>query len=231
MGGFYNGTDAQMYTGATAFGAKIALAPAVYNLTEADATNYVAKAAAYAASYLAAINPETRTTPKVEQKNVSKKELRTLTARLAKIIYGSATLTNEQILDLGLTIRRQPVPEPVPPMQPEIDIVEVWGRRVTLRVHGDEVLKRAKPPGVKGIAVWTAVAPTAPTEPADWSFNGTSSKLKVEIAFPDSVPAGSQVWFTAAFLNDKLEAGNGCPAVGTVLAGGSAAAASVRLAA
>src|SRR4051812_34928506 len=73
---FYLGTDAELYTGSESFSTKITATPTAYGLVAAQATAYAAKNTAYAAAYVEAVDPETRTKGKVEAKNEAKRQLR-----------------------------------------------------------------------------------------------------------------------------------------------------------
>ena len=108
---FYYGTDAQLFAGSASFATKISANPTSYGLTAPQATAYQTLNDLYAASYLAALDPETRTKPKVQAKNDARNLLVLKAAELAKIVEATITVTNEQKLDLGLSVRG--IPQPV----------------------------------------------------------------------------------------------------------------------
>jgi hypothetical protein len=82
---FYLGTDGELYTGSENFSTKISAAPTDYGLVAAQATAYAALNTAYAAAYLAAVDPETRTKGNVAAKNQAKVNLKAMASDLAKI--------------------------------------------------------------------------------------------------------------------------------------------------
>src|SRR5687768_14510632 len=69
---FFRGTDAELYTGSANFSTLITATPTVFGLTAPQATAYAALNAAYAAAYVAANNPLTRTKPAITAKNDAK---------------------------------------------------------------------------------------------------------------------------------------------------------------
>lgn len=141
---FFTGTDAQLYTGSHAFSAKISATPEAYGLVESQAAEYASLNAIYAASYLRALDPQQRTRGTVIDKNDVRARLRVMASDLAKIISGTAGVTSEQKLDLGLNVRAQPSPLP-PPGKPD-------RFRVTLSGDGSVELawKCKHPPGSRG---------------------------------------------------------------------------------
>jgi hypothetical protein len=111
---FFMGTDAELYTGSNSFSTKISASPITYGLDAPAALAYASVNGVYASAYLAAKDPETRTKSKTQAKNDARKNLRIMASDLAKIIEGTSTVTNEQKLDLGLSVRATPSPVPPP---------------------------------------------------------------------------------------------------------------------
>jgi hypothetical protein len=112
---FFAGKDyARLYTGSIAFSTQISATPTVFGLTSAMATSYASLNDVYAAAYLAADDPATRTKGKIIARSDSATALRKAASDLAKIISGTPTVTNEQKADLGLSVRATPTPVPDP---------------------------------------------------------------------------------------------------------------------
>ena len=130
---FYYGTDAQLFSGSAAFATKITAAPTSYGLTAPLAAAYQTLNDSYAAAYLAALDPETRTKPKVQAKTDARNLLVLKAAELAKIVEATPTVTNEQKLDLGLSVRG--IPQPVTELGTPTDC------RVSLGADGSITLK------------------------------------------------------------------------------------------
>jgi hypothetical protein len=205
---FYNGTDAEVLAGSAGFSAKITATPTAYGLVAAQATSYAAVDAIYADAYATANDPVSRTKGNIAVKNAAKASLIGMASDLAKIINGTATVTDGQKLDLGLNVRAQPVPNPPPVFRPTVDLVSVVGRLVKVHIHDSESpSKRGKPALVLGAYVYSYVGATYPTDPSQWQFEGSSTKNTFDVLFPDSVAVGAQVWICATWINRKTETG------------------------
>jgi hypothetical protein len=111
---FFLGTDAELYVGSDSFATKIAATPTAFGLTAPQATSYGTVNTAWRAAYEAAVDPETRTKGKVAAKNTAREQVKKMASDLAKIIDGTATVTDEQKLDLGLSVRATAAPVPPP---------------------------------------------------------------------------------------------------------------------
>jgi hypothetical protein len=111
---FFTGNDAQLYTGSNAFSSQISATPQAFGLVESQAVSYAALNADFSAKWLAATNEETRTKAAIVAKNTAARNLRLAAADLAKIIDGTATVTDAQKTALGLNVRKVPSPMPAP---------------------------------------------------------------------------------------------------------------------
>ncbi len=107
---FFTGNDAELYSGSAAFSAQITATPTAFGLTAPLAAEYAALNDAYAAAWLAATDPEQRTKGKVREKNSAKVALRRKASELAKLIDGTASVTDAQRDNLGLSVRNVPGP-------------------------------------------------------------------------------------------------------------------------
>ena len=85
--------------------------------------------------------------------------------------------------------------------------------------------RRGKPAGVDGLSVFSFVGTSAPTDEANWKFEGNTTRTVVDVLFPATVVPGAKVWFTAFYFNARKQRGPAATAVGTNIAGGSAMAA------
>jgi hypothetical protein len=109
---FFRGTDAELYTGSAAFAAKISADPAAYGLQASDAVAYAALNDAYAAAYLVSQDPRTRTKAHTTGKNDARRALCRMASDLARIISAQPTVSDEQKLALGLSVRAKGSPRP-----------------------------------------------------------------------------------------------------------------------
>ena len=221
---FFTGTDAQLYTGSKSFSTKITAQYASLGLTQAQCTSYAAKDTAYGTSYLAAVDPETRTKGKTAAKNSSRGFLRAAASDLAKIIDANPAVTDEQKIDLGLAVRRQPQPVPRPSTKPVVSVLNVDGNVVLLSLTSavsvqGQPTDRARPIGVDGAAIFSAVAEEPPTTFDGWTFQGNTTKTKFSVSLPSSVAPGSKVYFIAYWFNRKKQSGDPSDPIWTVVQG------------
>lgn len=213
--GFLPNRDAALLAWSLNFSTKISAGAVSYGLTTAQATAYAALHAAYG-SALAACAPGERSKSLVATKNTARTALKTQARLLALLVQGTASVTNAQKLDLGLTVRQAPSPVPPPAFAPALDIVSVNGRTVNIRLHDStDASRRGKPAGVFGAAVFSFVGATPPDSTTEWTFEGNMGRTLVSVVFPDSVAAGAKVWLAAFWFNGSKESGPTCAPVST----------------
>lgn len=218
---FFTGSEIELYNGAKGFAARIVLTPAAYGLTQPTADGYDEATTTYTLAYDACRDPQTRTKLLVAAKNAARDELRRQSSLLAKIVEGTASVTDVQKLELGLNIRKTPAPIPAPTERPAVDVVSVNGRTVTTRIHDTaSSTKRGKPAGALAALVYTFVGETYPTDLSAWRLEGSATKAEYAITFSGQVPGGQQVWIRAAWVNRKQESGPLSEPVTTNVQGG-----------
>ena len=99
------------------FAALVSANYAEYGIDLERATDYTALDATYAAAYLLALAPQTRTTSTIIARNDAAVPLRRMAADLAKSIAGNPSVTSGQMNDLGLSMHKTPAPRPAPGTQ------------------------------------------------------------------------------------------------------------------
>jgi hypothetical protein len=203
---------------------KVSAAPTTYGLQTTDATA-LATATGDFSTALNACDPAIRTKAAVVLKNTKKTALKNLIKQLALKVQGTPTVTDAQKAEIGLAIPSARTPVPPPAFPPAVDVVAVNGRTITLRIHDSQESRRGKPAFVSGAIIFSFVGTEAPADPAAWKGEGITTKTGFQIQFPGTVPAGSQVWITAQWFNDKAETGPGSAPITTFLQGGASAAA------
>jgi hypothetical protein len=219
-------TDRGLLDWAQNFSNRITATPGDFGLTVPQAAAFAALFTTSETAYGVVADPGTKTKGAVAAKNTARTALKVDARNLASIVQGIATVTDQQKIDLGLTVRdREPTPIPPPEVAPDMDIISVLGRTVRIRLHNEKVLKRRKPEGVKGAAVFSFVGPTPPEQLDAWKFEGNTTQTTIDVEFPSEVPAGSLVWLTAFWCNPRLQSGPPCQPNSVYLAGGLAAAA------
>ena len=191
------------------------LGPADFGIPDAMATEFTAAQSAYATAYAASQNQTTRGPSTIQGKDDARRsfvEVARRTIKQAEIFPG---LTDQQRIDLRIPIpdsSRTPV-EP-PETKPRLQIVSVQGHLVKLQVL-DENNKRRRPRYVSGYNLFMFVGDTPPNDIAAWKFVAGYNKLDTELTLPLTLPVGTKVWLTCAWVNRKLEAGPACDPVMT----------------
>ena len=221
---FYLGTEAELATGSAAFSTKITATPSAFGLLPADASSYAALDALYQTAYSVAADPETRNKGKIAAKALARRNLKLAAADLAKKIEGTATVTDEQKIDLGLSVRSMPSPIPIPSTSPVIEVISVNAWTVKIRLRDSAGTHRGRAPGTIGASVFSYVGATAPTDIASWKFEGSIGRVtKVNVTFDNSLPAGTKVFLTSFWFNGRKQSGPPTPPVSANLPGGSVA--------
>jgi hypothetical protein len=106
--------DNALVAASEVFSQAISASPTTYGLVAAQASNYAAKHAIYAAAVAAIAVKANKSTTLVIAKNDAKKVLVSLASDLSKLIDGTSTVTNEQRAAIGLSVRATPTPAPLP---------------------------------------------------------------------------------------------------------------------
>lgn len=204
---FLPSADAELLAWSTNFKTMIAGTPATYGLTAAQASEYATVQDTYATTFQVAKDPSTRTRPTVADKDAAKSELQISSRLLAKIVEGTASVTDAQKLALGLTVRKSPTSRPAPDMAPIVEVMAVSGRSIKIRLHGDEPSRRGRPVDVAGASFFTFVGENPSEDKANWKFEGSTTKMIYDIEMASSVAPGSRVWVSAYWFNAKSESG------------------------
>ena len=204
------------------FSGIITASPTTYNVTTAQATALATASDNFVDAYNAARAEGTRSKSLTATKTSMKIALLSLLRPMYGAIQASATVTNTQKVNLGITIRRTPTPVPAPSTEPVVTVVSVTGRTVKLRLRDAANPHRVgRPVGVASATILSYVGATPPAGIGAWRFEGNVSKTLIDVVFPDTVAPGALVWFTVFWSNRKDEAGPACDPVSTYLQYGS----------
>jgi hypothetical protein len=205
------------------FKEKIVATPTLFGLTAPQAAAYADLHTAFATAYQLTQDPAARTPSAIVAKNSAMESLIANLRALARIVQACPEVTDEQRTMLGLTVRKEPEPQPAPTVVPGMDAVSSRARTVDLNIHDKASLsKRGKPAGAVAAFVYSFVGATYPSNPSAWQFQGVATRSKFQITFPDTVAAGSQVWVCAAWVNRRGEAGPPSTPISINLPGGGA---------
>jgi len=170
---------------------------------------------------LAACDPSQRNKAAVVVKNAARTSLKAAATLLANKIYGTATVTDAQKVELGIPPRSSPTPIPAPTSMPVIEVLSSTAWTVQIRLRDGEGSSAGKPAGTIGASVFSFVGAVAPTDIGAWKFEGSIGRVKrIEVGFDNTLAGGTKVWFTAFWFNGRKQSGPPCAPVGTNLPGG-----------
>jgi hypothetical protein len=219
---FYFGKTADVVAGSANFASLIATGFATYGLTTGQATAFGTLNTALQTAWSVAVEPSTRTRVTIATKNQAVKNMRASAILLAKIIYATPTVTDAQLVGLGLLPRATRAPIPAPTTAPVVEVGVVSGRLVNLRLHASDSERRGMEHGAKGANVYSYVGPTPPTDPRDYFFEGMATRAITQVLFPDSVASGATVWLSARWVSARGQTGPASAPVSFTLQGGAA---------
>lgn len=220
--GFLPDRDATLLTWATSASGFITSTPTAYGLTAGIATAFAGVLATYSTA-LEAVAPGVRNKMAVLTKNTAKVALKANIRAWAKIVEGTASVTNAQKAQLGLNVRAHPSPIPPPAAAPALDVVSVIGRTIKVRLHDAGGTRRGKPAGVNGAAVLSFTGATPPADISDWKLEGLASKTVFDIVFPGALAPGATVWLSSYWFNERKQAGPACTPVSVTFGAASGA--------
>ena len=175
---------AQLRDGSQAFSDSINVAPSSFGLSTLQAVSYKTLNDDFAAKFMLALAPETRTKSMILTRNGAKILLVAKASELAKIIDATPTVTDGQRANLGLSVRATPAPARAPGTCSNFktELLADGSIQMTWRANN--------PTGMSGVTyqVWRRIGGEG-----EFSFLGASGEKK----FIDStIPAGtSQVQY------------------------------------
>lgn len=179
-------------------------------LTAAMMTSYHNLVLDYQTRRATAAEPSTRTRVTVQEKNTSKAALLASSRQLVKIVDAFPGTTNAQRASLNIRIPdTTPTPIPAPTTQPVVNIGGTGGGLALLRLRDQTTPdKKAKPDGVFGALVSTAITDNPDTPPAfvPNTFNALVTRTNYTISLPTG-SAGKTLWVQAQWINQRGEPG------------------------
>jgi hypothetical protein len=151
-------------------------------------------------------------------KNQAKTNLKANAKLLANLVNGTATVTTAQKVTLGIPPRSLPSPIPAPSSAPNLDIVSTTGWTVRIKLHDSTSgSKRGKPAGVIGASIFSFVGAAAPSDVSLYKFEGNTGLTTIDVVFPNTLAAGTQVWITAFWFNGRKQSGPPCTPAGAFI--------------
>jgi hypothetical protein len=203
---FFPTTDIGLLHWSSNLSDRINASPGEYGVPVEMAESYAVLHQAFAAA-MAAVDPGVRNKTSVHSKNDTRAALKSAARRVVMAVRSTATVSEAQQVALGLTVRGRPTPIARPTEPPAVDVISVSGRTVRFRLHDSTTVRRRKPAGVQGAAIFSFVGPEAPNERAALRFEGITTRTKGEVTFPMTVAPGEHVWLTAAWFNPRTQSG------------------------
>ena len=117
---FYTRPEAGVVSGSANFATLISATPTAYGLVAAQATAYAALNTALQTAYATATEPTTRTPVSIQAKDLALKNVKASAKNLSQMVRATTTVTDAQLVALGLTPRTKPAPRPLTTVAPSV---------------------------------------------------------------------------------------------------------------
>ena len=139
--------------------------------------------------------------------------------RSVRRIQFSPSVTNASKIAAGVHVRKtEPTPQTPPAFAPGMEVKSVNGRLVKVRVFdAQDLTSKARPAGTIGAMILSHVGPTPPESIRDWTLEGATGDLTVDVLFPERREPGTKVWLTSYWFNQRKASGPACNPIGTVI--------------
>lgn len=182
--------------------------PARYGLEAANAALLQARYDDFAAAYILATDPDTKTKPSVAVKDGTRQDFLANARAWAAIIRANIGVTDEDKISLGLNIP-DPTPTPIPPPSTtpvcSVTLAGVGVHQMSITDILTPTLKK-KPEGVAGMLLCRTVT-AAPSEDIDLkSLHSLQTKSDVLVPTGDATP-GQYANYCGYWYNRKGEIG------------------------
>ena len=167
------------------FAAGISASPATYGLSPADAGAIQAAVDAYNAAYQVAVDPATRTSVTVNEKDTARNATEQICRQYALLIKHDAGVTDADKLAIGVRpVNPQRRPIACPRTSPILAVIAATPGVHTLRYSDSMTPDRpAKPFGASELQLFVFVGEAVATDPAEAKFAGKFTKNPVSISF------------------------------------------------
>jgi len=201
------------------FATAVSVDPQVWNLPASMTTDFVALNASLQSTWTAATEPSTRTKVTVQQLRDKLRSMKVMARKMVSTIQGAPGVSDEMLVQAGLTVRKTTrTPEGAPAQKPIVVVTLVDGRRVDVELRQD-MEKRGKAPNASIAVIFTHIGETAPSGPDGWTFAMQTTKTKFTLPFPAGT-AGQKAYITAFWSNSKGQSSPGATPVSVDLPAG-----------
>lgn len=177
--------DADLDSWSLNFATLITATPLAYGLTAPDAVIIQASVDSWHAAYGVTVDPSTRTPSAIAAKDAARATMLATVRPYAMAINARSATTDEQRSDLGITIRKTVMtPIPAPTTAPALSVSSAIPFATTLLYRDPATpTSKAKPFGVIGVQLWTAIGTVAAIDPSQATFYGVATKSPCVIGF------------------------------------------------
>jgi hypothetical protein len=183
----------------------------------------------FAAKLQLRLSPGTATRPATVAKNAARKALEKQLRSMAGQIRARRDIAVVDKTAIGLRERKTKQTRwPKPDTAPGIYIRDIRGRTVSIQLTDQPTGRPGKPQYVTAASVFYHVGETAPAARDKWTLAGQSSRSRLSVTLPTSIPPGARVWFTAFWSNRRCQSGPAARAVMTYMSYGTSIALGVR---
>ena len=207
------------------FAVKAAINPTGVGLTASIVEDFGLIVDHYVAALARANDPDTKGPKATFLKNQVKEAIYDKSRQFAKVVENFPGVSDEVKQSMGLpTGRTPPRPTPVPSEAPLIQCLGSNGTDVVVSLIDAEEgkVRRAKPEGVAGMSIFSAVSETAPVGEAGWTFRFNTTQTRFVLPFDATLAPGTRVWVLAFYYNRRGQSGPAARPVGVNLPGGGA---------
>jgi hypothetical protein len=205
---FIPARDADLALFLANFATLLTATPTAFGVTAPDAATNQGFNDAFQAALVTANDPATRTTPTIAAKDSAKAAAVSFCRTLAQQIQAFPTITDEQLANLGLTVRQTGrTPTPPPATYPLLGIVQQAAHACIMTIADQNTpAGRARPQGYAGCELYVSYGAVAPVSLAGMSYVG----LQTRFAFNwdlGSANVGQRAWLIGRWINRSGESG------------------------
>lgn len=205
------------------FNERVVASPSTWQLTAGQASALTAVMTPYVDAYqtvIASRESGTRSQNLTAVKDAAKDALLPVLRNLYHFIATNQSIPEGDKVLLGVKPRKERSPRPAPTDVPQAKVTKRFGTTVELTLDNADGEARL-PKDAFGAYVYTFVGEDAPESIELWRQEGLTTRMKAEVVFDSALPAGTKVWFTAAYVGFRGQVGEGCAPISAVLAGGT----------
>lgn len=166
------------------FSTLLTATPTDYGLTAADAVAVDAVNTTFQDALTIALDPDTRTTPTVEAKNVAMASAKATVRPYAVAVSRNPAVTNELKAGIGVTVRSgTQTPIPAPTDQPALAIESATPLNSVLAYTFPGFTGKSKPFGAIGVQVFQSVGDLPATDPNQTNYVQTFTKSPFRMSY------------------------------------------------